>query len=422
MSRTPKDREADWGPSTRCVWGGEPEHTPEGVTIMPVFHGVTFAYDDVEVWRKVGEGTRPGYVYSRNRNPTVEAFEAKVTALEGGEAGTSFATGMAAISNTLFALLAPGKRVVSIRDTYGGTNRIFTEFLPQYGVGVELCDTRDHDAIEAAIAKGTDILYLESPTNPTLAVLDIARLASRARAAGATVIVDNTFATPINQRPLELGADLVIHSATKFLGGHSDAMGGAAVGSAELVDRIFRFREINGASLDPHSAFLLTRGLKTLELRVARQNANAQQVSEYLAAHPAVEAVFYPGLPDHPHHDIARRQMRGFGGVLSFSLRGDADTLRRFLNALQLAHRAASLGSVATLVGPPATTSHVELTREERAAAGIPETLVRYAVGIENVEDLIEDLRAALAGSDWGQTRVRPRSDSGQTMDPRIPP
>jgi cystathionine gamma-synthase len=396
MTRKPKDREAEWGPSTRCVWGGEPEHTPEGVTIMPVFHGVTFGYDDVDTWRQVGEGTRAGYVYSRNRNPTVEAFEAKVTALEGGEAGTSFATGMAAISNALFALLSPGRRVVSIRDTYGGTNRIFTEFLPQYGIDVELCDTRDHDAIEAAIARGADILYLETPTNPTLEVLDIARLASRGHAAGATVVVDNTFATPINQRPLELGADLVIHSATKFLGGHSDAMGGAAVGAAQLIDRIFRFREINGASLDPHSAFLLTRGLKTLELRVARQNANAQQVAQYLAAHPAIEAVFYPGLRDHPQHDVARRQMRGFGGVLSFSLRGDDDALRRFLNSLQLAHRAASLGSVGTLVGPPATTSHVELTREERARAGIPETLVRYSVGIENAEDLIADLRAAL--------------------------
>jgi cystathionine gamma-synthase len=392
MIRRTKNREAGWGPSTRCVWGGEPEQMPEGVTVMPVFHGVTFGYDDVEAWREVGEGRRDGYVYSRNRNPTVEAFEAKITALEGAEAGTTFSTGMAAVSNTLFALLAPGRRVVSI----------LTEFLPQYGVEVELCDTRDHEAIEAALAKRTDILYLESPTNPTLEVLDIARLASRGHAAGATVVVDNTFATPINQRPLELGADLVIHSATKFLGGHSDALGGVVVGSPLLVERIFRFREINGASLDPHSAFLLTRGLKTLELRVARQNENAQRVAEYLARHPAVEAVFYPGLPDHPQHEVARRQMRGFGGVLSFSLRADQDGFRRFLNSLRLAHRAASLGSVGTLVGPPATTSHVELTREERARAGIPETLLRYSVGIENVEDLIEDLRSALAAMPTG--------------------
>lgn len=396
MTRNADDREAGWGLSTRCVWGGEPEHPPEGVTVTPVFHGVTFSYDDIDEWQQVGEGTRPGHVYSRNTNPTVQAFEEKVTALEGGEAGTSFATGMAAISNTLFTLLSPGQRVVSVRDTYGGTNKIFTEFLPRFGIEVELCDTGDHDAIEAAIAKGCAVVYLESPTNPTLKILDIGRLAARARAVGATVVVDNTFATPINQRPLELGADLVIHSATKFLGGHSDAMGGVVIGSAELVGRVYHFREINGATLDANSAFLLTRGLKTLELRVARQNANAQQVAEYLAAHPAVAEVYYPGLPDHPQHEVARRQMRGFGGVLAFTLRGDTNGLRAFLGSLQLAHRAASLGSVGTLVGPPAMTSHVELSAEERAEASIPETLVRYSVGIENPEDLIEDLRGAL--------------------------
>ncbi|MGH7481281.1 MAG: aminotransferase class I/II-fold pyridoxal phosphate-dependent enzyme, partial [Longimicrobiales bacterium] len=305
--------------------------------------------------------------------------------------------GMAAISNTLFAQLSPGDRVVSIRDTYGGTNRIFAEFLPRFGVDVALCDTADHAAIEAEIGRGCDVLYLESPTNPTLKVLDIARLAARAHEVGAAVVVDNTFATPINQRPLELGADLVVHSATKYLGGHSDAMGGVVVGDRDRVERIFHFREINGASLDAHSAFLLTRGIKTLELRVARQNENAQSVAEFLADHPAVEQAFYPGLPDHPHHDVARRQMRGFGGVLAFSLNGGIDALRALLGRLRLAHRAASLGSVATLIGPPAMTSHVELSEAERAELGIPETLVRYAVGIENGEDLIADLRGALA-------------------------
>jgi cystathionine gamma-synthase len=209
-------------------------------------------------------------------------------------------------------------------------------------------------------------------------------------------VVDNTFATPINQRPLELGADLVLHSATKFLGGHSDAMGGVVVGTREYIDRIFHFREINGASLDAHSAFLLARGLRTLELRVERQNANAQAVAEFLAGHPRVERVFYPGLADHPQHEVARRQMRGFGGVLAFSLRGGFDAVRQMVGGLRLAHLAASLGSVGTLVGPPSTTSHVELSEAERAAAGIPEALVRYSVGIENAADLIDDLRAGL--------------------------
>jgi cystathionine gamma-synthase len=392
----PADREATWGLSTRCVWGGEPESGPEGATVTPIFQGVTYAYDDLDEWRAVAVGERPGHIYSRNTNPSVAVLEDKVRMLEGADAATACATGMAAISSTLFALLSPGDRVVSIRDTYGGTNKIFIEFLPRFGVEVALCDTGDHDAIEAEIARGCDVLYLESPTNPTLKVLDIARLAQRAREAGATVVVDNTFATPINQRPLELGAHLVVHSATKFLGGHSDAMGGIVAGDRDLVARVFHFREINGASLDPNSAFLLSRGLRTLELRVERQNANAQAVAEFLSEHPQVERVFYPGLPDHPQHEVARRQMRGFGGVLAFSLPGELEAVRRLVGGLQLAHRAASLGSVATLVGPPSTTSHVELSASERAAAGIPEGLIRYSVGIENAADLIADLGAAL--------------------------
>ncbi len=385
------------GPGTRAVWAGEPDRSPEGATVLPLFLGVTYAYDDLDEWRAVGAGERPGHIYSRNTNPTVELFERKVAALEGAERATAFATGMAAVSNTLFALLEPGQQVVSVRDTYGGTSRIFTDFLPRWAVDVELCDTGDHEAIEAAIDHAADLVYLETPTNPTLKVLDIPRLARRAKEVGALVVVDNTFATPINQRPLELGADLVLHSATKFLGGHSDAMGGVAAGSHELVETLFRFREINGASLDAHSAFLLARGLRTLELRVTRQNENAQRVAGFLATHPAIDSVFYPGLPDHPHHDVARRQMAGYGGVLAFSLKDDdLDAVRRLLGRLRLAHRAASLGSVGTLVGPPATTSHVELTPAQRAAAGIPESLVRYSVGIENGEDLVADLRAAL--------------------------
>jgi cystathionine gamma-synthase len=385
------------GLSTRAVWGGEPAHGPEGATVQPVFHGVTYSYDDLDQWRAVSLGQQSGHIYSRNTNPTVELFENKVRELEGAMAATSFATGMAAISNTLFTLLSPGDRVVSIKDTYGGTNKIFIEFLPRFGIDVTLCTTDDHAEIEAEIARGCQLVYLETPTNPTLKVVDIERLSQAARAVGAQVVVDSTFATPINQNPLALGADLVLHSATKFLGGHSDAMGGVVCGSEELIGRIFHFREINGASLDPMSAFLLARGLRTLELRVERQNRSAMQIAEFLSTHPAIEAVFYPGLADHPGHAIAARQMRGFGGVLAFSLTGGQAAMEKTVTALKLAHRAASLGSVGTLAGPPATTSHVELTASERAAAGIPESLVRYSVGIENVEDLIADLDAALA-------------------------
>lgn len=384
------------GQSTRCVWGDRSGSAPEGVTVVPVFHGVTFAYDDLDEWAAVGRGEKPGHIYSRNTNPTVEDFESRMRVLENAEDATSFATGMAAISNTLFALLSPGDRVVAIKDTYGGTNKLFIEFLPRFGIDVALCDTTDFEAIEAEIDKGCNLLYLESPTNPTLKVVDIERLAARARASGAVVVVDNTFATPINQQPLTLGASLVLHSATKFLGGHSDAMGGVVCGLRALVRKIFHFREINGATLDPMSAFLLSRGLKTLELRVERQNRNAQAVAEFLEAHPRVEAVYYPGLPEHPGHAVARRQMTGYGGMLAFSVAGDFDAVRELIGRLRLAHRAASLGSVGTLVGPPATTSHVELSAAERADAGIPETLIRYSVGIENHEDLIADLEQAL--------------------------
>ena len=382
---------------TRAVWAGEENHDFwERATQVPVVHSVSFGYPDVDEWLDVALGNEPGHIYGRNTNPTVAVFEEKLRQLEGAEAATSFSTGMAAISNTLFTLLKPGDLVVSVKDTYGGTNKIFTEFLPHFNVSVTLCDTTDHDAIEAEIAKGCTVVYLETPTNPTLKVLDLARLAQAGHAVGATVVVDNTFSTPINCNPLALGADLVLHSATKFLGGHADALGGIVCGSKALVERIYHYREITGATLDPMSAYLLLRGMKTLHLRVRQQNESALRIAHYLEAHPAVEAVFYPGLASHQGHEIAQRQMRGYGGVMSFALKGDFDTVRAFLPCLKLAHRAANLGAVETVAGPPATTSHVECTREERAAMGIPEALIRYSVGIEDTDDLIADLQQAL--------------------------
>lgn len=382
---------------TLAVWGGEDDARFQRATQVPVVHSVAFGYDDLDTWKRVAMGEARGHIYSRNTNPTVEAFEHKVRLLEGAPAATSFATGMAAISNTLFTLLAPGDRVVSIKDSYGGTNKLFTEFLPRYQIQASVCDTNDYDAIERDVRRGCTVLYLESPTNPTLKVVDIARLASAAHEVGALVVVDNTFATPINQQPLALGADLVIHSATKFLGGHADALGGVLCGPPELVRRVYHYREITGATLHPSAAYLLLRGVKTLHLRIRQQNASAQRIAEHLARHPAVGAVFYPGLPGHPHHDVAARQMRGFGGVLSFMLPGGYDAVRRFLPRLKRAHLAANLGSVETVAGPPGTTSHVENTAAERAALGIPEGLIRYSVGIEDTDDLIADLDQALA-------------------------
>ena len=385
-------------PGTLAVWAGEEEIFWQGSTQVPVVHSVSFGYKDVDQWLRVALGEEAGHIYGRNTNPTVQAFEEKVRILEGADAATSASTGMGIISSALFTFLSPGDRIVSVKDTYGGTNVIFTEFLPRFQIDVALCDTTDHEAIEAEIARGCRVLYLESPTNPTVKIVDLDRLARAGHEAGAVVIVDNTFATPINQTPLQLGADLVLHSATKFLGGHADALGGVICGSKELVEQIYHFREINGATLHPMAAYLLLRGMKTLQLRIQRQNDNALQIARFLDGHPGIEKVFYPGLESHENHEIARRQMRGYGGVLSFILAGNNfDMVREFVPRLRLAHAAANLGAVETIIGPPATTSHVECTREEREAMGIPESLVRYSVGIEDPEDLIADLDRALS-------------------------
>lgn len=382
---------------TLSVWAGEEDKNFwQRSTQVPVVHSVSFGYHDLDEWYDVAVGNEPGHIYGRNTNPTVDAFEDKVRQLEGAEAATSFSTGMAAVSNTLYTFLKPGDRVVSVKDTYGGTNKIFLEFLPQLQIDVALCDTTDHEAIEAQIQNGCDLLYLESPTNPTLKVVDLARLAAAGHETGAIVVVDNTFATPINSNPLQLGADLVLHSATKFLGGHADALGGVICGPADLVHKIYHYREINGATLHPMAAYLLLRGMKTLHLRVRQQNESALRIAQFLHEHPFVENVYYPGLPFHENHDIAARQMHGFGGVLSFMLRGGFPAVRAMLPRLRYAHAAANLGAVETVAAPPRTSSHVESSPEEREAMGIPESLIRYSVGIEETEDLIEDLQQAL--------------------------
>lgn len=383
-------------PGTVSVWGGEERPGAFGAVQVPIVQSAPFGYPDVESWIEAATGRRPGYLYSRHANPTVAVFEEKLRLLESAEAATAFASGMAAISGALYALTRSGDRIVSLAECYGGTARLFLEFLPAHGVEVELVAAGDAEALDRAIARGCRLVHLETPTNPTLRIVDLRRACAAARAAGAVSVVDNTFASPINQSPLALGADLVVHSATKFLGGHDDAMGGVLAGRAELVDRVRRYRDITGASLGAFSAYLLLRGLKTLELRIARQNANALAMARFLERHPAVADVFHPGLERHPGHAVAAAQMRGYGGVLAFALHGGFAAARRFVDALGLVHRAASLGSVNTLAGLPCTTSHVECSREERGRLGIPESLVRYSCGIENFEDLRRDVAAAL--------------------------
>lgn len=385
------------GVATQAVWAGEEDYLLQGATQVPIAQSVAFGYEDVDDWQQVALGQKAGHIYSRNTNPTVAALEEKVRILEGADAATSMASGMAAISNTIFSLVRPGDRIVTVKDTYGGANQLFREFLPQINVTCCLCNTTDSAAIEAEIATGCKLLYLETPTNPTLKVIDIERLARKGHEAGAIVITDNTFATPINQHPLQLGSDLVIHSASKYLGGHADALGGIVCGPRKLIRPIFHYREITGAALDPFAAYLLLRGVKTLALRVARQNESAMKIAQFLEGHPAVAQVFYPGLASHPQHAIAKKQMGGgFGGMLSFVLHGGYEQVKKLLPRLKFAHRAANLGAVETIVGPPATTSHVEVSAAGRAAMGIPEALVRYSVGIEDVEDLIADLSQGL--------------------------
>ena len=386
------------GQSTKSIWGGEQEYELyERSTQVPVVHSVSFGYKDIDTWHKVALGQEQGHIYSRNTNPTVRAFEDKVKELESAEAATSFSSGMAAISNTLGTFLKSGDRIVSIKDSYGGTNVIFNEFLPPLNIDVCLCETIDQNQILNEIAKGCKVLYLETPTNPTVKITDIKVLSEAAKKVGALVVVDNTFATPINQNPLELGADIVLHSASKYLGGHADALGGVICGSEKLVKQVYHYREINGATLAPMDAYSLLRGMKTLELRVKRQNQSAMTIAKFLSTHPLIEQVNYPGLENHPSHSVAKAQMKGgFGGMLSFSVKGGLETIKKFLPKLKYAHMAANLGCVETVVGPPVTTSHVECTAEERKAAGIPEGLVRYSTGIEDVEDLIADLKQAL--------------------------
>ncbi len=386
------------GASTRCVHGGDSYDASNRSIVPPIVENAAFAYQDLETWRAVALKEQVGDIYSRNTNPTVRAFNEKMAVLEGAEAATDFSSGMAAINTTLFALLKPGKRAVTIKDAYGATYLHFTEILPAWGIDCKVVNTNDEEAILAEVAAGCDLVYLETPTNPLLRVVDLEKIFTAAHRVGAITITDNTFATPINQHPIELGSDLVIHSATKFINGHHDALAGVVCGKRELIDKVYHYRELTGPCLDPHRAGLLLRSLKTLALRVERQNSNALAMALYLEKHSTVRQVNYPGLESHPMHAVARKQMPGgYGGVISFEIEGGLPAVSRVLPRLRFAYMAANLGQVDTVVGPPSTTSHVECTEEERAAAGIPEGLIRYSAGIEDLQDLLDDMEQALS-------------------------
>lgn len=391
----------DHSPSTRTVYAGEERPQPHHALTTPIFQTSTFTFtstaDLVAFMEAQARGEETARLeYGRYGNPTVAAVERKVADLDGGEAALLFSSGMAAVTITLLTLLSAGAHVVLTDDGYRRTRQFVSEFLKRYDVEATQVPIGDYDALEAAIRPNTRLILSESPTNPHLRVVDVPRVVGIARRHGLRTIIDSTFATPINMRPLESGVDLVIHSATKYLGGHNDLLAGVAVGSREMIGKLRETQALIGAICDPHAAYLLLRGLKTLELRVTHQNHAGLAVARFLENHPRVHRVYYPGLPSHPDHAIAREQMSGFGGVVSFELDADLETTSRFVDALQIPRIGPSFGGVEGLVEQVALSAYYELSSAERAAIGISDALVRLAVGVENVADLIADLKQAL--------------------------
>ncbi len=377
------------GFATRAIHAGQDADPATGATVVPIYATSTYTQE--------APGKHKGYDYSRSGNPTRTALETCLAALEGGECGLAFASGLAATTAVL-SVLRPGDEVVAAADLYGGTYRLLEGVFKPWGLVIHYTDDSSPASFSRLLTPKTKLVWIETPTNPLLQLLDIAALAELAHKAGALLAVDNTFASPYLQQPLALGADLVIHSTTKYLGGHSDVVGGAVIGKRELLQPIAFYQNAAGGVPGPFDAFLTLRGIKTLAIRMERHCANARQLADWLTKQPQVERVYYPGLPRHPGHELARRQMRDFGGMISIRLKGGAEAARRFLTRTRLFSLAESLGGVESLVCHPATMTHASIPVEIRQARGVDDGLIRLSVGIEDVADLQEDLRGALAG------------------------
>ncbi len=384
MSTSERDRF-----ETRAIHAGQTPDPQNGAVMTPVYLTSTYKQD----WPAE---LKDGYDYSRTKNPTRTALEENLAALEGAAWGLGFASGMAAV-NALMGRLVPGDHVVAGNDLYGGTYRIFARVFERYGIGFTYVDTTEAENVRAAMTDATRYVFVETPSNPLLRVTDLAAVGRVARAGGAQLVVDNTFATPYLQSPLEHGADVVVHSLTKYLGGHSDVVGGALVGNDEALREELAFLQNSvGGQLGPMDAFLVLRGTKTLAVRMDRHVANAERLAAYLQEHPAVETVIYPGLESHPQHEVAKRQMRGFGGMVSFELRGGVEAGNRFAASTRIFTLAESLGGVESLVEVPPSMTHASIPAEQRRAAGLNDGLVRLSVGIEHVDDLVADVEQAL--------------------------
>lgn len=386
------------GFATRAIHLGHDPMAHEGALTPPLHLTSTFAFDTAEQGGALFAGEMPGHIYSRISNPTLDLLERRVADLEGAEAGLALASGMGAICSVLWTFLSPGDEIVTDKTLYGCTFAFMRHGLQKFGITVTHTDLTDLAAVEAAVGPKTRIVYFETPANPNMRLVDIAGVAKIARAAGAKVVVDNTYATPVITRPIELGADIVVHSATKYMGGHGDLVGGIAVGSAEDMReaRLVGMKDMTGAVMAPFNAMLVMRGLKTLKLRMERHCQSAMAVARMLETHPAVGTVHYPGLQSFPQHELARRQMPGFGAMIAFELRGGLAAGVAMMNRLELVRRAVSLGDAESLIQHPASMTHSTYTPEERAAHGISEGLIRLSVGLEEVEDIIADLTNAL--------------------------
>ena len=386
------------GLATRCIHAGD-ERDAQGAIHVPLYNHSTFGFASTSDVLDVVEGRRAGSLYTRyGLNPTIRAVEAKLAAIEGGESAWVFSSGMAAESATFLAHCRAGDHIVCIGDVYGGTYELLASNLPGLGIETTFLLGSELDRLDDALRGSTKVVFFETPTNPTMEVLDIAAISAAARRCGALTVVDNTFATPVNQRPLTLGADLVVHSTTKYLGGHSDLTGGTVIGPAALLQPIWSWRKNLGQMMAPEVAFLLARSLRTLPVRVRAHNEGAQALAERLAAHARVTSVNYPGLPAFGGHELARRQMGGFGGMVSFVVDGGAEAAAAVVDRLSLFSIAASLGGVESLVTQPITTTHHDIAPDERARRGIVDGLIRLSVGLEDVDDLWADLDQALAG------------------------
>jgi cystathionine gamma-synthase len=387
--------------STMAVHAGEPHRKPYGALTTPIVQTSTYTFSNTAeildfMQRKADGQPEVRDEYGRYSNPTQSVAERKLAALEGGEQALLFASGMCAITTTMLSLLSAGEHLILVSGVYRRTQDFASKFLPRWGIEATSVAIDDHAALAAAIRPTTRLIFAESPTNPYLRVMDLGHLVELAQKHGILTAIDSTFATPINMRPLEQGLDLVIHSATKYLAGHNDLLAGAVIGSRDALATIQEARGVLGGVSSPHDTYLLLRGLKTLDLRVRRQNENALQVARFLEEHPAVRRVYYPGLPSHPDYEIARRQMSGFGGVVSFEIEGDMERTGRFVDLLRMPYIGPTLGGVESIAQQQAI--FVSLEPEERRRAGITDNLVRYALGIEDADDLIADLEQALAG------------------------